>query len=395
MLAGRYRSPTSEDCLFLNVVAPASRKRNLPVVVWIHGGGYFGGSAALYDGNDLIPQSGDGVVTVVIQYRLGIFGFLAGQKVHDGGVLNAGLLDQQFALQWVQQHISKFGGDPTRVTIWGESAGAGSVIQHVIANGGHTRPPLFRGAITSSTYLPPQYAFNDRIPEKLFTDVVEQSGCSSASDALGCLRQVDVNTLGQVNLNLTGGQFFGTCTLVPVVDGKLITERPTELLRKGKVNGDLVLAVTNSFEGTVFVDNSTANTVTAENYIPNLFPELSRKQVVAASARYANLGAPIDQARAIMSEAIFICPSYFLLRAFNNKGFKGEFAIPPAHHGDDVLYYFPHAIVSVSPPWNNTEFTKNFSQSFMNFVLALDPNPEWDSANTLPHWSAWTEGGRG
>ena len=96
-------------------------------------------------------------------------------------------VDQQFALKWVQEHvrifhssaifsrstdigifclqISKFGGDPKKVTIWGESAGAGSVIQQVVANGGKTNPSLFRAAITSSTYLPSQYKYNDRIPE--------------------------------------------------------------------------------------------------------------------------------------------------------------------------------------------------------------------------------------
>ncbi|KAF5360983.1 hypothetical protein D9756_005140 [Leucocoprinus leucothites] len=385
---------SSEDCLFLNVVMPAFGKENLPVVVWIHGGGYFGGSASLYDGNDLTPQAGGNVVSVVIQYRLGVFGFLSGQKIHDGGVLNAGLLDQQFALEWVQRHISKFGGDPSRVTIWGESAGAGSVIQHVIANDGNTQPPLFRAAMTSSTYLPPQYAFNDRIPEQVFHDVVDQSGCSSAPDALECLRQVDVSTLNKVNLNVTGNQFFGTCILVPVVDGKLITKRPTELLRKGRLNGDALLAVTNTFEGTPFVDSNTAGTVTTPEYLGNLFPELTKDQVDAGAAQYAALGAPIDQARAIMAEAIFICPTYFLLHAFKNKSFKGEFAIPPALHGDDVLYYFTHAIVQVSTPWNNPEFVKNFGQSFMNFVLAMDPNIKWDSSNTLPQWPRWTEDGR-
>ncbi|KAF9544591.1 alpha/beta-hydrolase [Agrocybe pediades] len=164
----------SEDCLFLNVVTPGriGEKRNLPVVVWIHGGGYATGSAygsvrfgAFYDGNDLVRESGGEVVAIILQYRLGAFGFLAGEKVKKGGALNAGLLDQQFALKWVQNHISKFGGDPRKVTIWGESAGAGSVMQHVIANGGKTKPSLFRAAITSSAYLPSQYKYNSRIPE--------------------------------------------------------------------------------------------------------------------------------------------------------------------------------------------------------------------------------------
>ncbi|KAJ3568627.1 hypothetical protein NP233_g5589 [Leucocoprinus birnbaumii] len=366
--------PQSEDCLFLK-------------------GGYFGGGASVYNGNDLISQAGDGVVVVIIQYRLGIFGFLSSQKVHDGGDLNAGLLDQQFALQWVQKYIDKFGGDPTRVTIWGESAGAGSVIQHIVANDGNTQPPLFHAAMTSSTYLPPQYAFNDRIPEQLFAEVADQSGCSAASDTLDCLRQADVDLLTEVNLNVTVSQFYGTCTFVPVIDGQFITGRPTELLRQGKINGEGLLAVTNSFEGSIFVNSSTADTVTVEDYVPNLFPELTQEHIDAVSAQYADLGAPIDQVRAIMGEAILICPTYLLLRAFD-KGFKGEFAIPPALHGNDVLYYFPTAIGDVSPPWNNTEFRNNFSQSFMNFVLAMDPNVKWDPSNSLPEWPTWTEGKR-
>ncbi|KAF5360641.1 hypothetical protein D9756_005137 [Leucocoprinus leucothites] len=388
--------PPSEDCLFLNVATPASGKGDLPVVVWIHGGGYFTGSAFMFDGDDLIQQAGGNAVVVILQYRLGLFGFLSGQKIHDEGVLNAGLLDQQFALQWVQNHISKFGGDPRKVTIWGESAGAGSVIQHLIANDGNTQPPLFRGAITSSTFLPSQYAFNHRIPEQIFTEVVNQSGCSSASDALDCLRQADVDVLNQVNLNVSDSGFFGTGTLVPVVDGKLITKRPIELIREGKLNAEAYLAVTNSFEGWYpgFVDNRTADTVQIPEYLANLFPELTQEQIDAGSAQYADQGTPFDQARAIMGESIFICPTYYLLRAFKGRGFKGEFAIPPGLHGDDIVYYFPTAIAGVTPPFNNSEFIDNFSQSFMNFVLAQDPNVKWDSSNTMPEWSRWTEEGR-
>jgi len=128
----------SEDCLFLNVyvpgtkVAPAPSGGGLPVVVWFHGGGYISGAAKDYDGSDLVKASNNGVITVVIQYRLGLFGFLAGEAVKQGGSLNAGLLDQNYALKWVQAHISSFGGDASRVTLWGESAGGGSVLQQLV-----------------------------------------------------------------------------------------------------------------------------------------------------------------------------------------------------------------------------------------------------------------------
>ncbi|KAJ3569027.1 hypothetical protein NP233_g5330 [Leucocoprinus birnbaumii] len=391
--------PPSEDCLFLNIATPSSGKGDLPVVVWIHGGGYVVGSTFMFDGDDLIRQAGGQAVVVIIQYRLGLFGFLSSQKVKNGGALNAGLLDQQFALQWVQQHISKFGGDPKKVTIWGESAGAGSVLQHLIANNGNTQPPLFRGAITGSTFLPSQYVFNDRIPEQLYAEAVEQSGCSSSADDLDCLRQADIDALNRINLNLTGSAFFGTACLNPVVDGTLITKRPIELIHEGKVNRAAYLAVTNQFEGWYpgFVDNRTADTVQTPEYLANIFPEFTDKQITAGTAVYANQGPPLDQARAIMGDSIFICPTYYLLRAFKGEAFKGEFAIAPAFHGDDIVYYFPtplivsSAIAGVTPPYNNSEFINNFSQSFMNFVLYQDPNVKWDSSNTVPHWPRWNE----
>ncbi|KAG0695320.1 Alpha/Beta hydrolase protein [Suillus ampliporus] len=197
----------SEDCLFLNVYTPGSEvvsnpSGGLPVVVWIHGGGYIRGAASLYNGADLVMESNHGVITVAIQYRLGLFGFLPGEAVKEGGALNVGLLDQHYALQWVQAHIGSFGGDPTKVTIWGESAGAGSVLQHVVAHGGNTQPPLFRSAMISSTGLLSQYNYNDRIPEMLYSEVVDGTNCSSSSDTLSCLRAADVNTLQTLNYDI-------------------------------------------------------------------------------------------------------------------------------------------------------------------------------------------------
>ena len=90
-----------------------------------------------------MSTNANGFISVIIQYRLGAFGFLSSEDVKRNGRLNAGLLDQRFALHWVQDHIAKFGGDPTRVTIAGESAGAGSVMLQAMAFGGRQYVPLF------------------------------------------------------------------------------------------------------------------------------------------------------------------------------------------------------------------------------------------------------------
>ncbi|KAF5379722.1 hypothetical protein D9615_005696 [Tricholomella constricta] len=395
----RKRDPffPSEDCLFLNVYLPGqlSQNKRLPVVVWIHGGGYMAGSASgftgkdIYDGKDLIRASNNGVVVVVIQYRLGLFGFLPGKEVKKNGGLNAGLLDQQFALQWVQKNIHKFKGDPTQVTIWGESAGAGSVLQHVIANGGKTSPPLFRAAITSSSFLPSQYAYGDRIPQILYNDVVSQTNCSSAFDTLACLRKVDVQMLEAVNANIGNSGFFGTFVFVPVVDGELIRERPTEALREKKVNGEIILTVTNTFEGDLFVDKKTPPDVDVANYVAQLFPNFGAREIAAAAAQYKHLGSPVFQVTAIMGESIFICPTYYLLRAYGGRGFKSEFAVPPGGHGNDVAYYYPSGTPNGAPPFNNPAFVKAFSQSFMDFAMALNPNVKSDTSSITPRWGLW------
>lgn len=388
------RETLSEDCLFLNVYVPGPKVNpdaNLPVIFWIHGGGYQEGDGT-DPGKDLLPISGNGIVVVTVQYRLGVFGFLPGQNVKAGGALNAGLLDQQFGLQWTQQHISKFGGDPTKVTIWGESAGAGSVLQHLVANGGQTDPPLFRAAMTSSTFLPSQYAFNDPQAETLYNTVVSSTGCSNATDTLSCLRALDANTLQATNAAISVNAFFGTFIFAPVVDGEFIRERPTVAMKEGKVNGHALLSVTNTFEGASFVDTSTASTVQVPNYVEQLFPKLGAQNAAAAAAVYADVGEHIDQVIGIMGESIFICPTYDLLQAFKGKSsWKGEFAIPPGAHGQDLGYYFTSTNPGGVPAFNNTEFDIAFPDSFVDFAMSLDPNIKHrPSVDKKPFWSTWS-----
>ena len=136
----------SEDCLYLNVVAPTEPAPPRPVLVWIHGGAYTSGSGALYNGSEL-AASGD-IVVVTVNYRLGVFGFVDLAAVTDSDVpSNLGLRDQIAALEWVRDNIAAFGGDPDRVTVAGESAGSVSV--SLLLTAPSTRG-LFRSAIMES-----------------------------------------------------------------------------------------------------------------------------------------------------------------------------------------------------------------------------------------------------
>ncbi|EIM89554.1 alpha/beta-hydrolase [Stereum hirsutum FP-91666 SS1] len=390
------RATASEDCLFLNVHVPSNISSNasLPVIVWIHGGGYAAGSAS-DEAQDFVKETGFQVISVNPQYRLGLFGFLPGHEVKEGGALNAGLLDQQFALQWVQDHIASFGGDPTRVTIWGESAGAGSVLQHVVAHGGNTQPPLFRAAMMSSLFLPFQYEFNDTIPETLYSEVVDQSNCTDAVDRLACLRATDVSVLTAANTNLSDANFFGTFTFVPVIDGDFSIERPIATLNKTQLNGEVLLAVTNAFEGNLFVNQTMFNgtNITLTDYVTQLFSRLNAEQIQHTVDLYSNVSDLPDvvlQANAIMGENIFICPTYFSLQAFGNKSWKGEFAIPPATHGEDLSYYFGTS--PTARTFNSTAFFSAFSDSFFNTALFLNASQKIDNSTITPPWATWSEG---
>ncbi|KAJ3811326.1 Alpha/Beta hydrolase protein [Lentinula aff. lateritia] len=409
----------TEDCLFLNVYFPGNTVPTelLPTLVWIHGGGYIGGSADQYSGSDLMREANNEIVVVIIQYRLGLFGFLSGSEVKANGSLNAGLRKSI-------SHISKFGGDPSKVTIWGESAGAGSVLQHIVAQNGQTSPQLFRGAITSSTFLPSQYMYNDAIPEVKITpsslisltahsshslciqrlfpkrslhpvlaynsdnaDCVcfDNDSCTSAKDSLACLRAVDAAALEIVNGNVNEAGFYGTFVFVPVIDGSFITQRPTEALKQGKVNGEALLAVTNSNEGVIFVNQS--NPIPASLYASNLFPKFGTEVANITAQIYAPFGYSFEQDELIMGESIFICPTYYLLSAFQNKAWKGEFAIPPATHGSDAPYYFPSV---ESPPFNNSDFLAAFQGGFMSFVVSQDPN-EKIAQTITPFWDLYSK----
>jgi para-nitrobenzyl esterase len=240
----------SEDCLYLNVWTPAKSSRDgLPVMVWIYGGGFSGGSTAIgqYHGE---PLARHGVVIVSIAYRVGALGFLALPELsaesphHASG--NYGLLDQIAGLKWVQRNIASFGGDPRRVTIFGESAGGIAV--NLLAASPLARG-LFRGAISESggsmgpTRTPPTFGENMQLLSDYEKDGVRfERGLGAGS--LAQLRQVTVQQILNASPGL--GRFW------PVVDGWVVPGDLCRLYEQGRQNDTNILVGLNSDEGALF-----------------------------------------------------------------------------------------------------------------------------------------------
>ena len=235
----------SEDCLYLNVWTPArAAKERLPVMVWIHGGGFVSGSGSLpaMYGERLSGQ--EHVVVVSLNYRLGVFGFFAHPELSEESAYgvsgNYGLLDQVAALRWVRRNIATFGGDPRRVTIFGQSAGGQCVISHLVS-------PLSRGLFARAISESPRY--EDRgvgIWSTLTLEEQEQEGLlissslgiDEAPSTLAALRKVPDQRLFTATApapRSLAQQFVQPPmpSFQPVVDGRVLPEEPWRLLRRG------------------------------------------------------------------------------------------------------------------------------------------------------------------
>jgi para-nitrobenzyl esterase len=249
MQGGNPPSGKSEDCLYLNVWTPAkSSNERIPVLVWIYGGGFSFGSTAepVYSGENLAKK---GVILVSIAYRVGQLGFLAHPELSSENANqvsgNYGLLDMIAGLQWIQKNIAAFGGDPGKVTIFGESAGAISVSMlcaSPLAKG------LFQGAISQSggsfgparpTTYPGENMKNLKQAEADGLEYMKKAGVSSLAE----LRKTDADKL-PMGFGMSGGW--------PIVDGYVIPDDQYRLYEAGRFNDVPVLIGYNSDEGASF-----------------------------------------------------------------------------------------------------------------------------------------------
>ncbi|XP_063502385.1 acetylcholinesterase isoform X7 [Symphalangus syndactylus] len=231
----------SEDCLYLNVWTPYPRPTSpTPVLVWIYGGGFYSGASSLdvYDGRFLVQA--ERTVLVSMNYRVGAFGFLAlpGSREAPG---NVGLLDQRLALQWVQENVAAFGGDPTSVTLFGESAGAASVGMHLLSP--PSRGLFHRAVLQSGAPNGPWATVGMGEARRRATQLAHLVGCppggtgGNDTELVACLRTRPAQVLVNHEWHVLPQESVFRFSFVPVVDGDFLSDTPEALINAGDFHG--------------------------------------------------------------------------------------------------------------------------------------------------------------
>ncbi|KAF8969005.1 alpha/beta-hydrolase [Flammula alnicola] len=350
---------TSEDCLFGNVYVPIDTKvtDNVPVMVWFHGGGFQAGNTHTAPPELIMNSSAKPLIFISFEYRLGQFGFLGGTEIGNDGELNAGLLDQRTALQWVQRYIHLFGGDKSRVTIWGESAGAGSTMFHLMASGGD-EGNLFRAAMGDSPSLSFMPLFNQSYDQDIFQQFSGFAGCENkGANTLQCLRSASSETLTVAGSQLTSSRPATLYVFAPILDGTLMIQRPVEAFKSGNFAHVPVLFGSNTDEGanwSASLKDPNANTsmpnateVTVFNFLQGQYASMQQASYDEALGLYPLEGYENSfslQGQQMYGETRYICTAAMVTGSASSFSKVYQFHYDNPHlgsnHGSDLEAFF-------------------------------------------------------
>jgi para-nitrobenzyl esterase len=424
------RSSNNEDCLYLNVYTPQPAARGLPVMVWIHGGGFVLGAGSDYDGSALAAKGN--LIVVTINYRLGPFGFLALKGLANEDPHRSsgdyGIEDQQAALRWVKANIARFGGDPRNVTIFGESAGAGSVCLHVVSP---QSAGLFDKAIAESgPCTAPFNAESVTAARSYASDFAARPGldCTgTAAQVAACMRAQPTAALVAAMTPQEAASL--QIAMMPNVDGYVLPQYPADAIQSGQINRVPMIEGSNLDEGRLFIGLGFDSVqpripLTAENYAdqleqqiasaspqaqrlaPLILPLLLNRYPLSAYPAPPGYDADATPAHlalsAVLTDSTFSCPSDQSDRLLADAGvrlYAYEFSDPNpplietdplmplgAAHGTELLYVFqaPIGNGALQPSQLSAEqlnLSDTIIRYWTNFARYGDPNEPG-----LPHW---------
>ncbi|EEU40553.1 uncharacterized protein NECHADRAFT_76924 [Fusarium vanettenii 77-13-4] len=351
--------PTTEDCLFLDVqvtrkVFNSVKNHNggcdAPVLVWIHGGGGAFGSKNGYPSLGFEPDGllkhaesfeKDGIIFVALNYRLGALGFLSGPDVEKDGDLNAGLLDQRLALEWVRDKIHLFGGSRDKVTVMGESGGGGSALIHMLNAGNEGYKAPFAQVIAQSPAIFP----TAQVPESAYSGFLEALNVTSLAEA----REASSEAVIAANARQIGAAPPTSYIHGPVLDHRLIPDYPHALFEAGQFDKSVkVLAAHNAFEGAFFFDPGLEDDEEFVSWLERSMPGLSKsQQEYLAKELYppqfdGSLGYTGQASRqmALWGEAVVDCTFLAINEVLNGKSYAYRFNVTPGLHIQDLKYTF-------------------------------------------------------
>lgn len=316
------------------------------------------------------------------------------------GLPNAGLYDQRAALQWIQSYISLVGGDPTQVSAWGESAGAGSILHQLVSFGGNQNP-LFNRAVMQS----PAFEFLlDRKGslEQTFQNFTTLAGC--AGQGLACLRAASAETLQNANTKLNEQGPEGTFAVGPAADGNLIRQLAVLEYASGNFYRgiDSLILSHVSDEAFIFVPLDVKTDAKFSTFVSEVFPPYAQSAGVNAAieARYppvmsgsSNYTTEFDRIKALLADSSFQCNVRYLSDAYNGINYNLQYSVTPGFHATDLLPTFYDLNVDLTALGDNAPFPLipgfgSFAQAYQSYLVSHarsgDPNKYAKLLNVPP-----------
>ncbi|XP_041473830.1 cholinesterase 1-like isoform X2 [Lytechinus variegatus] len=420
----------SEDCLTLDVLVPNPKPHNAAVMMWIHGGGYHIGGGSLPGQLPAPLAAFNDVIVVTINYRLGALGFMT---TGDGSIpANIGLLDQRQALIWIQDNIEAFGGDPARVTIFGESAGSASINFHLLST---MSAGLFSRAIMQSGASTKTWSYHSNMAEavRMSSNVAKAVGCDveTTSELVRCLRRVPVKDLIEVEgISRMSSELF----VHPVADGQFLPDDPINMASAGRFNQVDVIIGCMANEGSYrFIpdpkkgqEGTTPHPMNHTEFRHTISRNLGTDDPITLDIAEQLYASPdeskddanfVSHATALIGQAMFLCPTFDLSAELSRAGrnvypylmshvpsfsiWGSKYDWLGATHVEDITYVFgaPFMGHPDDDDWKMTgrfgndqevEMSLQIMRYWSNFAKTGDPNLSTEGEEAGSKYQAWS-----